>query len=446
MFYKPSKFNFYTETNCGDIIVFNTYKGVQSIYKINNKRKEDVINILNSKSVLGDDNELNQTLYQKGFLVPDECDEDQRLKLMYLSNMNDRILKLVILPTEQCNFRCKYCYENFNRGKMSKEIQNSIINFVKANIHKYNGLNVSWFGGEPLLALDVIQFLSESFIDICRKLKKPYTSNITSNGYLLTADTLIKLYNLKILTYTITIDGIRETHNKQKPLANGKDTFDTVISNMLDIKQNVKYKFFNIIIRTNFTKEIYNHIQQYIGFFYDRFNDDKRFSFFARPAGDWGGSTVKGIAESLFTEDSFNEVFKSIINSDKSLNYNYHLKFLQPCGSICVMSSINSFLIDSEGNIRKCSCDLDNEKNIIGKLEDGKMNLDVDAYSKWVDYYDPKEECNNCFFAPACLNNSCLANKVLHRNQNITCQVYEKKYLGYILKLYDNVENIEVLV
>ncbi|MFF7227919.1 hypothetical protein [Streptomyces sioyaensis] len=35
--------------------------------------------------------------------------------------LTDRTLHLIILPTEQCNFRCTYCYEDFSVGRMGPE-------------------------------------------------------------------------------------------------------------------------------------------------------------------------------------------------------------------------------------------------------------------------------------------------------------------------------------
>ena len=447
MGYKASKFNFFTETTSGDIIIFNTYRGIDSIRKISSTKKDYFINLLRSEKIASDNSELFRSLFDRGFLVDENCDEDQRLRLLYLNGINNGTLNLLILPTEQCNFRCIYCYEDFKRGRMSDEIQNAIIKYVKANIHNYRGLNVSWFGGEPLLALDIIKSLSEKFIDICKNHRIPYTSGITSNGYLLNAKTFKELYDLKVLSYNITIDGTKETHNQQKPLANGQESFDTVINNMIDIKNNVKNNFFKVNIRTNFTKEIRKNLQDYVDYFYSKFGEDKRFSFLARPAGDWGGSTVKNFSDNLLQEeDSFSGVFEDFLKYDKTLNYTTHLDFLNPCGSFCIMSRINSFLIDSEANIRKCSCSLDDDRNIIGKLENnGNMLLDIDAMAKWVDFYSPDGKCKNCFFAPACLNNSCLAIKVLNRNSNNECHVYEKKYLRLILKLIDKTDEIEVL-
>jgi molybdenum cofactor biosynthesis enzyme MoaA len=35
------------------------------------------------------------------------------------STLSNRIQQLILLPTERCNFRCTYCYEDFVLGRMS---------------------------------------------------------------------------------------------------------------------------------------------------------------------------------------------------------------------------------------------------------------------------------------------------------------------------------------
>jgi uncharacterized protein len=73
-------------------------------------------------------------------------------------------MHLVLLPTEACNFRCTYCYETFPRGKMNPEIISGLKALVKEKATNLSNLNISWFGGEPLLALVVIEELSISFL------------------------------------------------------------------------------------------------------------------------------------------------------------------------------------------------------------------------------------------------------------------------------------------
>lgn len=129
---------------------------------------------------------------------------------------SDKKMSLVIMPTEKCNFKCKYCYETFRKGKMSPAVQDAIINYVKKNIRNHTELAVIWFGGEPLEALDVIERLSLAFINICQLARKPYSASMTTNGYNLTPEVYNKLYDLKVYGYQITLDGYKDQHNSQR--------------------------------------------------------------------------------------------------------------------------------------------------------------------------------------------------------------------------------------
>jgi len=38
-----------------------------------------------------------------------------------LATLNPKSLELILYPTEQCNFRCTYCYEDFLIGRMDEK-------------------------------------------------------------------------------------------------------------------------------------------------------------------------------------------------------------------------------------------------------------------------------------------------------------------------------------
>ena len=76
-------------------------------------------------------------------------------------------LSFVISLTEQCNFLCKYCYETHNPMKLFSDVKQNIINHIKHNIHNFTALDVTWFGGEPLLSFNDIIDLSQDFMKIC---------------------------------------------------------------------------------------------------------------------------------------------------------------------------------------------------------------------------------------------------------------------------------------
>lgn len=156
--------------------------------------------------------------------------------LKFYESVFDKTISLTFLTTEQCNFRCRYCYESFEKGKMNDDIIQGVLCYLERNLFRYGGLSISWFGGEPLMALDAIEKISHRAIQLCRFAHKPYVSGITTNGYLLTLDTFRRLLACKVYSYQIIIDGIREIHDQYRILANGDGTFDVIMKNLYDIR------------------------------------------------------------------------------------------------------------------------------------------------------------------------------------------------------------------
>lgn len=436
--YKPSKYNYILKNGEEELFLYNSFNGNMGKVSAHNSLK--VLEWMNGMTD-SNHNDNFQKLINLGMLVPE--DEDEVIK-MNLIEPEEKSLNLIILPTEQCNFRCTYCYEEFKRGKMSYDVQNALIRFIKKNMINYTSLNVGWFGGEPLVAFDVIENLSNEFMKVCKSLRRNYVSNITTNGYLLDLPKFQKLLNYNVLSYQITIDGIKETHNKQKPLVGGGETFDVILGNLKTIKDNVKTGRFKIIVRTNVTKEINDYIDEYIQYFHNTFGDDDRFQFFIRPAGDWGGESVKEMNESLIGQRGIEKVFEKIIRADKSLHFIYR-SFLFPTGSMCYAGKRNSYVIDSEGNIRKCSCNLDDDNNKLGSFDDkGDMVIDKYKYSQWIAKDPDNDYCKECFFLPVCQRKSCPALRVVHKQEGYACP-YEKTNLDLTLQVLDKKGQLELL-
>src|SRR5262245_20489732 len=76
------------------------------------------------------------------------------------SAFDSRYLNLILLPTERCNFRCTYCYENFEVGRMDHSVVSAVKSLIYRRVPDLQTLDISWFGGEPLLAKDIIYDIS----------------------------------------------------------------------------------------------------------------------------------------------------------------------------------------------------------------------------------------------------------------------------------------------
>ena len=136
-----------------------------------------------------------------GFLIDDSIDEKAILKYEQLCSRYSRShLSLVIAATSNCNFRCVYCYERsvLRASTMSEATQEAIVKFVESEAPHLESFTVTWYGGEPLLALDIIESLSLKFIDICKKNDIAYGATIVTNGYLLNCAVVEKLNTLSL--------------------------------------------------------------------------------------------------------------------------------------------------------------------------------------------------------------------------------------------------------
>ena len=130
---------------------------------------------------------------------------------------------LTICPTMGCNFDCPYCFEDHFAGRMSAEVQDDVVALAERMLDASGAKNisVSWFGGEPLLAPDIIESLSVRLMELAEKRGGEYSAGIVTNGYLLTQEIVDMLVRCKVDNAQVTIDGMGATHDATRRLANG---------------------------------------------------------------------------------------------------------------------------------------------------------------------------------------------------------------------------------
>ena len=126
----------------------------------------DEIESLSQKEEYG---ELISKLKMGHFLLDDQVDEIAQLELKNrLARFDTSVLGLIVAPTLACNFKCEYCFEEVKKGHMSPETVDALVSFVREKAQALKTFSCTWYGGEPLLRMDLIEKLSAAFIDICR--------------------------------------------------------------------------------------------------------------------------------------------------------------------------------------------------------------------------------------------------------------------------------------
>lgn len=131
--------------------------------------------------------------------------------------------------TDRCNLRCSYCYLPHVREDMSTPIAQAAIQSIirSAQAHHFKRIKLKYAGGEPLIRFPFILELHEYAKQQAVQNGLSLDAVVLSNGVLLTdeiAQTLAAL-NIHLM---ISLDGIGNCHDIQRPYANGRGSFGEV--------------------------------------------------------------------------------------------------------------------------------------------------------------------------------------------------------------------------
>ena len=124
---------------------------------------------------------------------------------------------------------------------MAEAVIDGLLEFAETRLlPKSTGLSVEWFGGEPLLGMAVIERLSAEFREICGRRQQGYTAGVTTNGYLLDRVAAERLIAIGVTSAQVTLDGPAEIHNRRRPTAGGRGSFERILDNLREIPKQLE--------------------------------------------------------------------------------------------------------------------------------------------------------------------------------------------------------------
>ncbi len=133
-----------------------------------------------------------------------------------------------------CNLRCKYCfadegtYHSKCKEYMSFEVGSKAIDFLIEKSGKRQNLEVDFFGGEPLMNLDVVKQIVAYAREKGDKAGKTFNFTLTTNCLLLNDETIDWL-NKEMYNVVLSIDGRQEVHDRLRLTPNGKGSQELVL-------------------------------------------------------------------------------------------------------------------------------------------------------------------------------------------------------------------------
>ena len=132
-----------------------------------------------------------------------------------------------------CNLNCSYCFASQGkysgeRAIMSEEVGKKALDFLIENSGTRHNLEVDFFGGEPLMNLDVVKNLVAYAREREKECGKNFRFTLTTNGVLIDDD-LIDFANREMSNVVLSLDGRKEIHDRFRVDYAGKGSFDKIV-------------------------------------------------------------------------------------------------------------------------------------------------------------------------------------------------------------------------
>jgi len=289
-------------------------------------------------------------------------------------------LNLILLPTEQCNFRCTYCYEDFAVGVMSSAVVEGVKHLVARRASSLDTLDVSWFGGEPLVAKPVLLGLAEHFARLSSRHKFVYRATMTTNAYLLDLRTAARLVDLGLEMIQVSLDGPEEIHDHTRRKATGAGTFRRIWGNLLALRNSSLP--LRVILRVHFSPSTWERLGSLITDINDSFGADARFEVFFHAVERLGGPQDDHIAP--FSHHDKKRVEQALVAQLRGSTQAYSLGTARN-PYICYAARPNSLVIRANGEIAKCTVALYDRRNRVGRLmPDGTVSIAQTRLRPWI--------------------------------------------------------------
>ncbi len=350
-------------------------------------------------------------------------------------------LSLLIKPASgNCNMRCRYCFyadELDNReirsyGKMSVDTMHTIVD--KAMEYGDYECTIAFQGGEPTLAgldfyRDLVAYVTAH--ENPKKLKIHYA--LQTNGYLINEEWAAFLGENHFLV-GVSLDGLKEIHDRYRLDAAGKGTYQRVISAIrLLEKHQVEYNILTVVTAATARngQKIYNYFKKnHFGY--------QQYIECLDPIGEEPGQH-----EYSLTPEKYGEFLKSMVDAwyldMRSGTYVYNRYFenlmmimagQQP--ESCNMRGVcgKQWVFEADGSVYPCDfyaldqwCLGNINKNSFEEMDQKRDEL---GFIQWS--MRQQEDCQKCRWFGLC-RNGCRRNRepvtAEHTNRNYFCKSYQ---------------------
>lgn len=427
--YLKSRYNIYKKYPNGESVLMNTASEAVVLMSKNET------SVYENTTEVKETSEFIDALIQFGIIVRQEVDEKFQIDIMrnQIAYTNPDSINIMILPTLDCNARCYYCFQqNEKKETMTEKTADEIVAFITKTLSTKYELNYRWFGGEPLMAYNVIDKIIKG-VNTAFNGKLKYNSVIFTNNSLITEKMLdTNFCDWHVHKVHTTLDGYGiENNNRKSFVDNNIDAYKLSIEN---IRKILKRGYF-VVCRIHFDKM---NIDQFDNILNDliEFKDNNNFYIFPTTLRNMCHSEEE--AQKIYIYPDEYKIYYSQILSrlfEKEF-YKDAIKILPfRLRNFCLAYSMGSLVINSDGKFYRCEQHSFDEDNCVGNYETGIMYNK--AYKKWFQQMNALPyECQECVFLPCC-QGGCRHYRMENKPEASPC-LREKYYIEEILDIIYN--------
>lgn len=321
--------------------------------------------------------------------------------------------QLIVNPTMDCNLGCWYCYESHIKdSELSQETAERIIRHLHVRYaqNPFKTLNVSFFGGEPLLKENVVCYLLQASKAFCDARDISMTVGFTTNCTVL-SDHMLNVLKDYSVDFQITLDGDKAKHDTVRHYKNSDiGSYDKIINNLHRIATTLRN--YVVCLRLNCDDHTLDHAQELL----DSVDFVDSQHFYMRLHKVWQVDSAN-IDYGQFLE------FIAMARKKGIRTEFQPLTDMKPY--VCYADIYGCAVINYDGNIFKCSArkfSVDNAEGVL--TQDGSILWNVERIQRRLMCVAPVV-CRQCKIYPAC-QGFCSQHKlemIGHQNDGQYCPV-----------------------
>lgn len=392
---RSSKYNILTNIGNKEII-YNT---------VSNRFMEYTPDVKRYLSGEFEDDKITEYLRYNNFIVDDDEDETAKItNLFFERRFSTKVYRLILNTSMDCNLKCWYCYESHQKGAlMSQEMVDMVLKHleVKSNTMPFEWLEITLFGGEPLMNYAAVASLLIGIKKLSKKYEFKIRLGIVTNGTFINKR-YVELLKPFQVNFQITIDGDKDSHNAIRKFKIGRRESYGLILNGLKMLNNTDADFY-YTIRVNYDDKVIDNVETLIRDI--SFMNRKRTRVSLHKVWQCGAEISK---EKLF----------GIVNMINRYRFRVDLYALFAKFHCCYADLYNQAVINYNGLVYKCTARNFDEKNSCGRLSpSGQIYWDTETVKTRLSLKLP-EYCKKCVLLPGC-NGICSQN--LLENESMKC-------------------------